>query len=258
MAINIPIISDILFAPMMLQANRIYKRASKIMAVSETYVKRGLKKCPNKDGTSIYIGTDSVLVNKAMQGIEISKNENEFWVGYIGALGHSYDINTVSKAIKILKDKGINDIVFKVMGDGPLKTNFEAYANELNIKSDFMGFIDYGTMMATLSNCDVAVNPIVSKSVSSIINKVSDYAMAGTAVINTQNSSEYRELIDEYCAGINVENGNADAVADAILKLYQDRTLILKMQSNSKRLGEEKFDRNKTYLKIIDIFYLQG
>ena len=258
MAINIPIISDILFAPMMLQANRIYKRASKIMAVSETYVKRGLKKCPNKDGTSIYIGTDSVLVNKAMQGIEISKNENEFWVGYIGALGHSYDINTVSKAIKILKDKGINDIVFKVMGDGPLKTNFEAYANELNIKSDFMGFIDYGTMMATLSNCDVAVNPIVSKSVSSIINKVSEYAMAGTAVMNTQNSSEYRELIDEYCAGINVENGNADAVADAILKLYQDRTLILKMQSNSKRLGEEKFDRNKTYLKIIDIINLQG
>lgn len=39
MAFNIPIISDILFAPMMRQANNIYSRADVIMAVSDTYVK---------------------------------------------------------------------------------------------------------------------------------------------------------------------------------------------------------------------------
>ena len=253
MAIRIPIISDLLFAPMMHQANRIYKRASKILAVSETYVRRGLRNCHNQDGTSIYIGTDSVLANKEMEGLEISKNKDEFWIGYIGALGHSYDINTISKAISILRERGIENIVFKVMGDGPLKKDFEAHANELNINSDFMGFIDYGTMMATLSKCDVAVNPIVGGSVSSIINKVSDYAMAGMAVVNTQNSTEYRELLDEYHAGINVKNGDAGEVANAIQQLYEDRALLSQMQSNAKRLGEEKFDRNKTYLKIIDI-----
>lgn len=42
-AINIPLISDILFAPMLRQANRIYKGADKIIAVSDTYVKRGLQ-----------------------------------------------------------------------------------------------------------------------------------------------------------------------------------------------------------------------
>ena len=149
--------------------------------------------------------------------------------------------------------KEIENIVFKVMGDGTLKKDFENYAKALNIKCDFMGFVDYGTMMATLSKCDVAVNPIVGKSVSSIINKVSDYAMSGMAVINTQNSPEYRALIDEYQAGINVENGNAGAVANAILQLYNDRELLSQMQINAKRLGEEKFDRNKTYLQIIDV-----
>lgn len=258
MALSIPVVSDILFYPMKKQADRIYARADKIMAVSETYVQRGLRNCPNQNGTSIYIGTDSILAEKAMEGIEIQKNENEFWVGYIGALGHSYDINTVSKAIRILQDKGIENIVFKVMGDGPLKKDFETYANELNIKSDFMGFLEYGTMLATLSKCDVAVNPIVGKSVSSIINKVSDYAMTGSAVINTQNSPEYRELIDAYHAGINVENGRADAVADAMLQIYQDRTLLAQIQANSKQLGKEKFDRSKTYLKIIDIINSQG
>ncbi len=254
MALSIPVISDILFYPMKKQADRIYSRADKIMAVSNTYVERGLK-CNQKDktGLSIYIGSDSQLIAEKMKNIEVTKPENEFWVGYVGALGHSYDINTVSNAIKILKDKGIENIVFKVMGDGPLKKDFEAYASELNIKYDFMGFVDYGTMMVTLSKCDVAVNPIVGKSVSSIINKVSDYAMSGMAVINTQNSPEYRNLIDEYQAGINVENGNVEAVSKAILQLYQDRNLLSQMQSNSKRLGEERFDRNKTYLQIIDI-----
>ena len=253
MAINIPIISDILFAPMMHQANKIYKKASKIIAVSDTYVDRGLRNCPNKDGTGIYIGTDSVLAAKAVEGIEISKDEKEFWVGYIGALGHSYDINTVSKAIRLLKDKGIDNVVFKVMGDGPLKNDFKKFADEMGIKSDFTGFLDYGTMMATLSKCDVAVNPIVGKSVSSIINKVSDYAMTGSAVINTQNSPEYRKLIDTYQAGINVENENAEALANAMLKLYNDKKMLAQLKENSRRLGEEKFDRKKTYLKLTEI-----
>ena len=254
MALSIPIISDIMFYPMKRQADRIYSRADKIMAVSNTYVERGLK-CNRKDttGLSIYIGSDSKLIAEKMKNIEVDKPKDEFWIGYVGALGYSYDINMVSNAIKILKDRGIENIVFKVMGDGPLKNDFEAYARELNIKFEFMGFLDYGTMMATLSKCDVAVNPIVGKSVSSIINKVSDYAMSGMAVINTQNSPEYRKLIDEYQAGINVENGNVEAVAEAILQLYQDRKLLSQIQSNSKRLGEEKFDRNKTYLQIIDI-----
>ncbi|MBO7149887.1 MAG: glycosyltransferase family 4 protein [Clostridia bacterium] len=259
MALSIPVISDILFYSMKRQADRIYSRADKIMAVSDTYVARGLK-CNNKDktGLSIYIGSDSKLIVEKMKNIEVLKPENEFWIGYVGALGHSYDIESVIRAIKILQKQNIKNIKFIVMGEGVLRTHFEQVAKDCGINAEFTGLLEYGKMMATLSKCDVAVNPIVGKSVSSIINKVSDYAMSGMAVINTQNSPEYRELIDEYQAGINVENGNVEAVARAIMQLYQDRKLLSQMQSNSKRLGEEKFDRNKTYLKIIDIIDKQG
>ncbi len=259
MALSIPVISDILFYPMKRQADRIYSRADKIMAVSDTYVARGLKS-NNKDktGLSIYIGSDSKLIVEKMKNIEVVKPENEFWVGYVGALGHSYDIESVIRAIKILQNQNIKNIKFIVMGEGVLRTHFEQVAKDCGINAEFTGLLEYGKMMATLSKCDVAVNPIVGKSVSSIINKVSDYAMSGMAVINTQNSPEYRKLLDEYQAGINVENGNVEAVARAILQLYQDRKLLSQMQSNSKRLGEEKFDRNKTYLEIIDIIDKQG
>ncbi len=252
MALNIPVVSDVLFAPMMMQANKIYSRADKVMAVSETYVKRGLQNNHNdKNGLSVFIGTDSRLVEEAVAGKLFERTDNDFWVGYVGALGHSYDIPTVIDALRILKDKGYENIVFKIMGEGVLIDEFKKYAAEKQVNCEFAGFMEYGDMMATLMACDCAVNPIIGKSVSSIINKVSDYAMAGVPVINTQNSPEYRALLEEYECGINCENGNAEAIADAILKLYKDEELKKTMGENSLMLAKERFDRAVTYKNVV-------
>lgn len=254
MAVNIPIISDILFAPMMAQANLIYSRADKIMAVSETYVERGCR-CNSKDadGLALYIGTDSKLVERSLVGKDVSKPKNEFWIGYIGALGHSYDIKLVIDAIKKLQEKGINNIVFKVMGDGVLLEEFKKHATSLRVVCDFLGFLDYGDMMAMLKDCDIAVNPIVGNSVSSIINKVSDYAMAGVPVINTQRSPEYRKLLKDYYCGLNCDDGKPDEVADAIAWLYYNSEQRKNMANNAIKLGNEKFDRNKTYSAVVKL-----
>lgn len=254
MALNVPVVSDILFSPMMLQANKIYSRADKVMAVSETYVKRGLSQnSKDKEGLAVFIGTDSELVREAVADKPVAKSEDKFVIGYIGTLSHSYDIKTVIDAVKILKDKGYDDILFKVMGIGPLMEDFEKHSKDKGVDCQFTGMLEYGDMMASLMSCDCAVNPIVGSSVSSIINKVSDYAMAGVPVINTQNSAEYRALLEEYECGINCENGNAESIAEAILKLYEDKELKVKMGENSLKLGKEKFDRTVTYKKIIDL-----
>ncbi len=252
MALSIPIVSDILFYPMKKQADRIYARADKIMAVSDTYVDRGLR-CNNKDtsGLSIYIGSDSKLIAEKIKGIDIDKPKNEFWVGYVGALGHSYDIESVLKAIKKLEDQDIKNIKFIVMGEGVLKEHFKQIAIENEIDVEFTGLLEYGAMMRTLMACDIAVNPIIGTSVSSIINKVADYAAAGIPVINTQNSEEYRKLLDEYNAGINVENGNIEALSLAIKTLYDAANMRIDMSNNAKKMFNERFDRQKTYPQII-------
>ena len=253
-AINIPVVSDLLFLPMKKQANQIYRRADKIMAVSDTYVKRAMtinKK--DTEGLSLYIGTDSELVNRAIEGIEINKPKNEFWIGYVGALGHSYDIRSIIDAIYLLKQKGIENVVFKIMGEGVLKEEFEKYAKQRKVKCDFMGFLEYGNMMSTLMECDIAVNPIVGESVASIINKVSDYAMAGVPVINTQNSKEYRSLIDEYQCGINCKNGDAESIASGIENMYLNEKVRKRMGKQAKILAREKFDRCMTYYKVVEL-----
>ena len=252
MAIKAPVISDMLFAPMMKQANRAYSRADVIMAVSDTYVARGKKYNKNAKGLSIYIGSDGKLIEEQIKNITVEKPENEFWIGYIGMLGHSYDIKLIIDAIKKLNDEGIDNIVFKVMGDGILRSEFEQYAKSSGIKYEFTGLLNYGVMMKTLMKCDIAVNPIIGTSVSSIINKVCDYAAAGIGVINTQNSAEYRNLLSEYNAGINVDSGDVNGVVEAIKKLYSDSNLREEMRKNSLKMFDDKFDRQKTYPMLIE------
>lgn len=202
---------------------------------------------------SVYIGADLDYAAQKASVHRIEKHDTEFWVTYVGALGHSYDIKLIIDSLKILSDEGFSNIVFNVLGSGVLYEEFKEYAKNSGVNARFMGQTEYGKMMAILKASDVAVNPIVGTSVSSIINKVADYAIAGIPVINTQRSEEYRNLIEKYNAGINCESGNARSVANGIKTLYLNPNLLDEMHKNALRLGREKFDRKKTYPKIIKL-----
>lgn len=252
MAIDIPVISDILFAPMMKKANRIYSRADAIIAVSNTYVSRGLDANPACNMTACaYIGGDVDLIERESSKYSIEKPENEFWIAYAGALGHSYDISIVIKALSKLQSQNIKKVVFHIMGDGPLREKFEKESSDAGINTIFYGHLSYGHLMAILSKADVAVNPINSKSVASIINKVSDYALSSLPVINTQPSSEYCNLIEEFSCGFNCCDDKANAIARCIWQLIISPDLRKTMQQGAARLGNSKFNRSLTYQHII-------
>lgn len=250
MVLNVPL----LFKPMEMKANRIYSSADVILAVSKTYEDRARSvnsKC--LESTNVYLGTDLEQFDLYKEKNKITHDDDLVRVAYIGTLGHSYDIECIIDGIKILKDRGIENILFVVMGDGPLREQFEESAQSKNIKADFKGRLDYEEMIGVLCSCDIAVNPIVKGAAQSIINKVGDYAASGLPVINTQECKEYQDLVQEYDIGFNVACGDAHGVADKLEMLYNDKDLRIKLGNNNRKLAEEKFDRAKTYLKIKEL-----
>lgn len=255
MVFNIPIISNAIFYPMKRKADFIYSTADNIVAVSQTYSERAImvnKKC-NK-AQSVYLGTDLACFDRLAEENKLTnKPKDEIWIVYIGTLGHSYDICSVIDALKILKVKGINNIKFLIMGDGPLRSKFESYANDHEINAVFTGRLEYGKMVGILKSCDIAVNPIKSGSAGSIINKVGDYAAAGLPVVNTQESNEYKKLLNEYNSGVNCENNNSIALSENILFLFKNEKIRNVMGENSRKLAEDRFDRKHTYSNIIKL-----
>ncbi|MCH5154162.1 MAG: glycosyltransferase family 4 protein [Clostridiales bacterium] len=265
MVFNVPVLSNILFSPMARKANYAYAAADEVIAVSKTYVNRAIrvnKKCKNP--LVVYLGTDKDYFDECAAAAAPTSNDElltrlidnlkngdgKIRLAYIGTLGSSYDLTTVFSAMRKLDKSILDNIEFVVMGDGPKRSEFEASAVGLPVV--FTGNLAYPEMVWILTRCNIAINPIKKGAAASIINKHMDYAMAGLPVISTQESEEYRSLVEEYCCGINCECENADEVAAAITELCTDRDKAVELGRNSRRMGEELFDRKQAYQKIAD------
>lgn len=250
MFFHVPIISNIIFAPMKKQAERIYRSADHIVAVSKTYADRAVavnKKC--KLPTVVYLGSDRENFNKNFDG-KCKKNE-EILIAYVGSMSASYDLTSIIDAMVKIKDRHVKLLA---MGDGALKETFASYSKERGINAEFTGKLPYPQMIEYLKQCDIAVNPIHKGSAGSIINKVGDYAMAGLPVINTQECVEYRDLLSQYKAGINCECENVGDIVNALKLLIGDAELRATMGRNSLKLGIERFDRAISYNEILELF----
>ena len=255
MVFNTPLLSDLIFSPFTYLANYIYKSADEIVAVSKTYVDRALKvnkKC--SVAYPVFLGTDlDTFDNNVTHGLKIEKNKEEIWIGYCGTLGSSYDLTCVFDALKKIKTKRGKSPKFIIMGDGPLLSQFKRYSENLSIEATFMGRMPYDEMCSYISECDIAVNPIVADAAQSIINKHADYVASVIPIISTQESEEFRRLIDKYKMGMNCTNGNVDELANAIMHLMDNFQERIIMGVNARRCAEEQFDRKQSYKKIVNI-----
>ena len=121
MVFNVPVISNIIFAPMERLANKIYSKADDIVAVSDTYVKRAIKvnqKCDKK--LTVFLGTDLDYFDKCKNKDKSEKDKKNLEIAYIGTLGHSYNIKNIIDEIDILNQKEIENIKFVNIRNVPL------------------------------------------------------------------------------------------------------------------------------------------
>lgn len=254
MIFKMPIINDIIFIPFKFIADRIYKSADEICAVSETYVNRAFQSNRKKiSGHIVFLGTELAAFDENVRRNLIERTDNQIWIAYCGTLGSSYDITCVIEALYLLEKKEGKSLRFIIMGDGPKKKEFEKIAKNKCVDVLFTGNLPYEQMCGLLSACDIAVNPITRSAAQSIINKHADYAASGLPVISTQENKEYRKLVHDYEMGINCGSSTAKEVAEKLQKLIENPELRIKMGENSRKCAEEKFDRAKTYSEIVDL-----
>ncbi|MCD7993285.1 MAG: glycosyltransferase family 4 protein, partial [Clostridia bacterium] len=254
LVLKIPVVNEIVFLPMTLQANHFYGQADRIVAVSETYMQRGLENNKkDQNGLCVYLGTDLGKFDENCKKVSIEKHDGEIWIAYAGTLGHSYNIEMIFDALNQLLDRVGQNVVFHIFGDGPYLKRFQGYAKKCKIPSVFHGRVAYPVMAAHLCKADIVVNPIVKGAAQSIINKHADYAAAGLPVVNTQECREYRSMLEFYGCGINCEVESVEQVAEALQELIENPEKRKRMGTNSRWMAEERFDRRNTYQQIVKV-----
>ena len=257
MVLDIPVISDILFYPLLRDAEKVYSLVSGIIGTSDEYRDRPLKNqklgVPKK---TVYVGNEIAEFDAGVEeySSQISKGEDEFWVSYAGTIGTSYDIRTMVLAGKALLNRGRNQIKIKILGGGPLKEELETLAKEQNCSNvEFVGYAPYPKMAAYLAKSDILVNSFVKKAPQSIVTKIGDYLAAGKPMINTCMSPEFRNKVEHDGFGINIMPEDVNVLAESIEKLYEDKVGRTEMGKKARAIAEEQFDRPQSYKKIIEL-----
>lgn len=252
--LDVPVISNLLFLPIQRKANKVYAMADGIMAVSRTYMDVAAgknRKAQIKDYVFIGAGPNNFQIEKGADEADIRKSPEEFWIAYIGSLGHSYDILTLLDAAKLANDQGIHARPI-IIGSGPLETEIKEYAQKINSNALFTGWVDHAVMQKYLAKSDVVINAIKRKAPQSITNKVGDYLASGKPMLNGSQNQELKDLLDEYRFGLNYQPENPESLAAAMKEMAglseSERATLGK---NARRLAEEKFDREVTYPGII-------
>lgn len=257
MVLDVPVISDVLFYPLLRDAEKVYALVSGIIGTSDEYRDRPLKHqkldVPKK---TVYVGNEIAEFDAGVEvySPQIPKEEREFWVSYAGTIGTSYDIRTMVLAGKELLKRGRTRIKIKILGGGPLKEELESLAKEQNCTNvEFVGYAPYPKMAAYLAKSDILVNSFVKKAPQSIVTKIGDYLAAGKPMINTCMSPEFRNKVEHDGFGINIMPEDVNVLADAIEKLYEDEAGRTEMGKKARAIAEEQFDRPQSYKKIIEL-----
>lgn len=247
----IPLLNVLIF-PLSIKANRIYKKAKNVIAVSDTYLDRALKVNMNVNyKKTIPIGTDLEYFD---QHRSLSKKniENEFWITYIGTISHSYDIETLIKAVMLLNKQGYDNIKLKICGNGPQEHKLKEVSKN-NDSIEFLGNLKYESLIPILSMSDVAANALTKGSMGSLTNKLGDYLSAGLPILNSSLNKEVLNLIVQKNVGFNYSPGDYTELSKLILLLFNDDQLRETLAWNARNLAEEKFDRKITYPSIISL-----
>lgn len=257
MVVDIPVVSDLLFLPLLRDAEKVYSLVSGIVGTSDEYRDRPLKKqkllVPK---TTVYVGNEIREFDEGVQkfGEQILKEDTEFWITYAGTIGTSYDIRTMVLAGEELLKRGKSQMKIKILGGGPLKEELETLAEKHGCENvEFAGYMPYPQMAAYLEKSDILVNSFVKKAPQSIVTKIGDYLAAGRPMINTCMSPEFRAKVEEDGFGVNIIPEDVDILVDMVEELYADEERRKKMGEKARQIAEEQFDRPVAYKKIEEL-----
>jgi glycosyltransferase involved in cell wall biosynthesis len=150
-------------------------------------------------------------------------SENGLKVIYLGAHGKANALDIVIQAAKILQDQGYRQIRFILVGDGPEKPKLIRLGQALGLANvEFREPVPKTEIPRVLGEADAFIvqlggSEVYRWGISS--NKLFDFMAAGRPVFSSAEAP--LNPVKEACCGFTVPPRDPEALAEAVIKLYQ-------------------------------------
>lgn len=179
---------------------------------------------------------------------------SRFAVMYAGTLGMAHRLETVLLAADRLRER--REIVFLLVGEGAERERVIERSRELRLTNlHYLGKQPREKIPAYLAAADVCLAPLRRSRVftTAIPSKMFE-AMAAAKPVILGVEGEANEILLDARAGIAVPPEDSNALAQAILRLWQNPGLGRELGANGRRAVLEKYSRRKqaaAYLELL-------
>lgn len=236
------------------QNKRLLRRADKVVATSSKYIEgsRFLQSVREKCVVIPCCVNDSRMHPGAgvLARAEELKKENEGKTVCL-AMGRHVPYKGIEYLVRASKLLDENFLVW-IGGRGPLTEELKALAAG-DKKVTFLGRVENDELVSRILACDIFCFPSITKNEAFGIALAEAMAYAKPAVTFTIEGSGVNYVSLDGLTGIEVENRNVAAYAEAIKKLASDAQLRKTYGENAKRRVEELFTNEKFTQNVNDL-----
>lgn len=236
------------------QNKRLLRRADKVVATSPKYIEgsRFLQSVREKCVVIPCCVNDSRMHPGAgvLARAEELKKENEGKTVCL-AMGRHVPYKGIEYLVRASKLLDENFLVW-IGGRGPLTEELKALAAD-DKKVTFLGRVENDELVSRILACDIFCFPSITKNEAFGIALAEAMAYAKPAVTFTIEGSGVNYVSLDGLTGIEVENRNVSAYAEAIKKLASDAQLRKTYGENAKRRVEELFTNEKFTQNVNDL-----
>ncbi len=232
----------------------VYKISDRILVQSKGFIDPILKQ--GGDLNKIKYVPNTIEEHFSVKSINL-KRSSIFTITFAGNIGKAQNLETLVKAIKIVKEKNIPFLV-QILGDGREKQKILDLINEVNVRDyfNFVGQIPSNEVPNYYQKSDALFVSLLRRPTFETVipNKVQSYLASGKPIIGCL-SGEGKKVIEESKGGICVEAGEYKKLAEVLIsftKFSSDE--LMKMGANSKKYFDSNFSREKILNDLSGIF----
>ncbi|MCP4601484.1 MAG: glycosyltransferase family 4 protein [Proteobacteria bacterium] len=219
-------------------SQKVWKRAEAVVANSEGLKELAFQTSPKQEIDIVFNGVDT----DEFTSITTDRRSEKILLISTGRLIQRKGYEYLLEALK-----GRSDFELVLIGDGNSRETLIKMADDLDINVNFLGRLERSELINQLHLADVFVLPSLNEGMS---NSVLEALSCGLPVVAT-NVGGCTELVFDGVNGFVVEKADSIALADALDKYTNDRSLIAKQGFESRRIAE-----NMSWRSVAD-HYLQ-
>lgn len=239
--------------------NFTYRNADKIIVISEDFKRNIMSKgVPEEKIEVIYNWVDEGVVkdvprteNKLFDKYNLDRNK--FYITYCGNIGLTQNMDLLLEVAKDLEF--IPNIQFVLIGEGAYKENVMKTIKVNNLRNvTLLPFQPYEDISNVFSLGDIGL--VISKSgvgENSVPSKTWSILSASRPILANFDENELKSIIVNNKCGIFTKVGDKASFVQAILNLYNNRSLCKILGINGRKFVEKNLRRDICTKKYVDV-----